>query len=763
MKTSLPGDSSDLRDGHGALCDAVGDVMSDAIDRAPAAGMPQWLAIESSLRDRRLVTRAARFLRCPRRSRRWTSRRVWPAVTVAAAAAWLLWGRGHPRLTYVTEGCEVAPRGAVTAGAAGGGRITFNDGSTIALAGGARARVSVPEHPSSVGFILESGAAELDVVHGRRTNWVVAAGPFRVEVKGTRFRVGWSPDERHFRLEMRRGEVVVSGPSLRAARTLGAGQVLDAVDDDVNVDAATATEAAGDEKGATPTGAAADGQSSGGSPTRVPETTIEADAERPAAPPRRTSLVSPRDSSSALRAVRRTGPSDPPPTGCDSSSVGAASGQCPATHANAASEKDDTMDKNEPSKTSRVARTIAVVAAAGSLGLSAPPALGAPPDRPGSPVAIGADGKLDGPMSGYAWVAAGAAATVSTPSPCDPSGCFKDTKGQLCTRGTLPALQCTGQGTAQYACNWAANWGAEIGMNPSADGGPWQSGAPSSVSIAYHGGRGTYRLNAHLAGDPASKVYCFDAYQTGQVVRAGQLKTACWGDGGDALADFQRVDQIGLEITSAETPVSFDYCVSAIAVNGTAGRGGDNVYGNHVSIGDNGKLGGEMTGYAWVASGARATLSSPQPCNQNGCFRNTQGRLCVKGTLPPLACTGQGTSQLSCDWQADWGAMIGMSANLAGGPWGASAPSTVVVSFAGPPADYRLMAHVAGAPDGEAYCIDGYRSGQAVDARMLKSKCWAGGGDTLSSYQVVDKIGLQVISAEKEVPVDVCLSDIVVR
>jgi hypothetical protein len=46
MKTSLPGGSSDLRDGDGALCEAVGDVMSEAIDRAPAAPRQQWLAIE---------------------------------------------------------------------------------------------------------------------------------------------------------------------------------------------------------------------------------------------------------------------------------------------------------------------------------------------------------------------------------------------------------------------------------------------------------------------------------------------------------------------------------------------------------------------------------------------------------------------------------------------------------------------------------------------------------------------------------------------
>ena len=90
----------------------------------------------------------------------------------------------------------------------------------------------------------------------------------------------------------------------------------------------------------------------------------------------------------------------------------------------------------------------------------------APGPRPGSPVFIGADGKLGGPMTGYAWVAAGPEASIAAPSPCNAQGCFKETHGQLCTRGSLPALRCTGQGTPNYSCNWDANWGAMIGMNP---------------------------------------------------------------------------------------------------------------------------------------------------------------------------------------------------------------------------------------------------------------------------------------------------------
>jgi hypothetical protein len=198
-------------------------------------------------------------------------------------------------------------------------------------------------------------------------------------------------------------------------------------------------------------------------------------------------------------------------------------------------------------------------------------------------------------------------------------------------------------------------------------------------------------------------------------------------------------------------------------VNGTAVRPGDSAGGSHVAIGDFGKLGGEMGGYAWVAGGTGTTFTAPQPCNESGCFRNTQGRLCTKGDIAPLACTGEGTPLLSCDWSANWGAMIGMNANLARGPWGAAAPAAVAVTFAGPPANYQLMAHVAGDPDNDIYCVAGYQSGQLIDAGHLRRKCWTGTGAPLAGFQNVDKIGLQVLSARGPISFDVCISDILVR
>ena len=417
---------------------------------------------------------------------------------------------------------------------------------------------------------------------------------------------------------------------------------------------------------------------------------------------------------------------------------------------------------------SRAANFFGVAAGSGGLvlalvvGMAPTVSRAAPAAPPGSPVFIARDGKLSGPMNGYAWVAAGPQASIASPSPCNAQGCFKDTRGQLCVRGNMPALRCTGQGMPHYSCNWDANWGAMIGMNPVLSG-SWQSGAPASVSIAYQGGRGTYRLNAHVAGDPDKKNYCVDVYPSGQVVDASMLRTECWGDKGQPLGSFRQVDKLMLQLTSSEAPIAYDFCIPAIAVNGTAAGPGDSAGGSHVAIGDTGKLGGEMSGYAWVAGGTGASFTTPQPCNDSGCFRNTQGRLCAKGAIAALACTGEGTPLLSCDWAANWGAMIGMNANVARGAWGAAAPASVAVTFAGPPAPYQLMAHVAGDPENEIYCLAGYQSGQVVDAAQLEKKCWLGAGAPLRGFQQVDKIGLQVLSARAPTSFDVCVSDILVR
>jgi len=187
-------------------------------------------------------------------------------------------------------------------------------------------------------------------------------------------------------------------------------------------------------------------------------------------------------------------------------------------------------------------------------------------------VVIGNDGKLEGVANGYAWVAASEGASVTSPSPCNNSGCFKNTGGQLCTKGNIAALLCTGQGTGQYKCNWDKNWGLVLGFNTTQPAGAWGQNAPRSVSVSYAsvahaGSAGHFRLTAHVAGDPYSKQYCVDNYAPGASVQARDMKSQCWFGAGDSLPNFSQVDTIGLLRVSENTPVNFDFCVTAITTD----------------------------------------------------------------------------------------------------------------------------------------------------------------------------------------------------
>lgn len=671
-------------------CQAAGDLIAEELSAAPAPGAREWARIRASLGARRRLR--ALWV--------WVLRASLPVAAVGALAIWWWPHSPPPSLTYAADNCQVtAPGGELMTRADHDGRLLFSDGSQILLDGGSRGRVLVPPRPASAELVLDTGTADVTVVHHRDTRWSVRAGPFRVDVKGTQFQVAWSPAKRRFRLELRHGQVAISGAVLPATLVLTAGNVLEVDGDDYDVHP----------------------------------------IESPTAP--RTQ----RADSSSSRAVATGEPTSGSPAG---------------------SEKDQDMTP-KPSKSlkQRVRRTAFAAAAGAALaagaGVPAPTADAAPPPGRGSPVSIGEDGQLGGPMTGYAWVAAGSGATIASPSPCDDQGCFKDTHGALCTRGTIPPLACTGQGTPQLSCDWASNWGAVIGLDTTSDGAAWLAGGPSTVSIAYRGGRAAYRLNAHVAGDPNERQYCVDGYQSGQVAAAGMFKSACWSDSGDALPDFQKVDKLSLQVLPNGGPQAYDVCVTGIAVNGSAGPPARN---QHVAIEQNGKLAGPMSGYAWVAGGSGTSFTVPAACGPNGCFANPDARLCAKGSIAPLTCTGQGTPQLACDWASNWGGMIGLNPKAANRPWGSTAPSALAISFTGPPAEYRLMAHVAGTPETDVYCVERYESGQLTQAADLRTACWSDGGARLTSFQNVDKIGLQVMSAQgATVPIDLCIDDIATR
>jgi len=208
--------------------------------------------------------------------------------------------------------------------------------------------------------------------------------------------------------------------------------------------------------------------------------------------------------------------------------------------------------------TSRVVMLISVLA---TISVSA-----APSEKR---IVIGNNGKLDGLANGWAWVYPSAGASIASPNPCNNSGCFKGTGGRLCTKGSIQALSCTGQGTSQFKCDWDKNWGMLLGFNTHEPAGPWGTSAPNQIAVQYTsvaqaGSTGHFRLTAHVAGDPYSKQYCIDNYTPGAVVRPSDMKSECWFGTGDSLSSFKQVDNLGLLRASENVPVSFDFCITAI-------------------------------------------------------------------------------------------------------------------------------------------------------------------------------------------------------
>jgi TolA-binding protein len=105
--------------------------------------------------------------------------------------------------------------------------LRFSEGSAIVLGAGGRVRV-LSAGPTGARVLLERGTADVSIAHRMRltTRWRFEAGPFHLLVTGTRFHLGWSPNDEAFTLATSEGSVQVSGPCLNGPRAVSAGQAL---------------------------------------------------------------------------------------------------------------------------------------------------------------------------------------------------------------------------------------------------------------------------------------------------------------------------------------------------------------------------------------------------------------------------------------------------------------------------------------------------------------------------------------------------------
>ena len=476
----------------------------------------------------------------------WRSpRRLLPALALLTfalvGAGGYVWAR-RP-LGYRVQDCA-AMRDAAVCATAGG--VVFSDGTSVVL----EARSSLHIRPATFArgaeLSLDDGDAKLAVVHRPGAHWAVLAGPFRVEVTGTRFRVRWSKAQQVLDVAVTEGEVHVSGGTLSKAAILRSGQSLHA---DASPRGDVRARKNADQGSREPTG------------TTAASTPSEEETSAPGKAGTgsgaglsvgRTGAVLPRSRRHAEAKVDSASASlandTPDPT------VGAAP---PAT------ESDQPGTRQPPGRAPSPTAEEASWARADSLGLPAPaPAASAKVQF--DQVVFAADGRLAGGMTGSAWLDRGTGTRLSTPVSREKHAHLQLGPDGLCTSGTVAALRCVNPNIPEARCDWNENWGVVIGFDVKAGGRAWGDEAAQGIAVEFHGRFSSYRLNAHRKDDPYEKNYCIEDYKSGRMVTPGMFRTRCWEDSGDTLATFKDVDLFNLQLQSGMEYVAFHYCVSGI-------------------------------------------------------------------------------------------------------------------------------------------------------------------------------------------------------
>jgi TolA-binding protein len=101
--------------------------------------------------------------------------------------------------------------------------LRFSDGSVVTLEPGGGARVA-EARPHGATVLLEAGRARVKVERLPQADWLIAAGPYTVEVVGTSFEVGWTVSSGVLNVAMLHGSVLVRGPGIETGVRLNKGE-----------------------------------------------------------------------------------------------------------------------------------------------------------------------------------------------------------------------------------------------------------------------------------------------------------------------------------------------------------------------------------------------------------------------------------------------------------------------------------------------------------------------------------------------------------
>lgn len=176
---------------------------------------------DDAIDHHRVIERTASALAWPDEEaprRRWWAPALLAVAAAVALAVFTL--RGERALHIETPGVPVETWVSVTEEQP----VAFSDGATVLAARGSRFKVAqLEQHGARVS--LERGRLTVSVPHRERTAWVFEAGPFTVNVVGTRFETAWDPTSETFTLSMQDGAVRVVGPGFE--KQVVAGQQLE--------------------------------------------------------------------------------------------------------------------------------------------------------------------------------------------------------------------------------------------------------------------------------------------------------------------------------------------------------------------------------------------------------------------------------------------------------------------------------------------------------------------------------------------------------
>jgi hypothetical protein len=194
--------------------------------------------------DSKGAARASTFplLRAAETDTRRRSTRIvaWAAAASVAAgalfAATLPLQSEDPALTFVVKGdgagqSDSQEVGRVRAPADESRTLAFSDGSTLNLDHGGSVRVrETDEHGAEI--VVEKGILKSAVVHREHTSWSVFAGPYEIEVIGTKFSTNWDPATQRLVVLLDEGSVQVLGSDIEEHVSLKPGQRFDAAPGD---------------------------------------------------------------------------------------------------------------------------------------------------------------------------------------------------------------------------------------------------------------------------------------------------------------------------------------------------------------------------------------------------------------------------------------------------------------------------------------------------------------------------------------------------